>query len=33
VEKVVYKNGYRKIDAINVLEFVGIKVRQFNGRE
>lgn len=32
VEKVVYKNGYRKVDAINVLEFVGIEVRQFNGQ-
>ena len=30
VEKVVYRNGYRKIDAINVLEFVGIKVHQFD---
>ena len=30
IEKVVYRNGYRKMDAIDVLEFVGIKVRQFD---
>ncbi len=29
VEKVVYRNSYRKADAINVLESVGIKVHQF----
>ena len=30
VEKVIYRNGYRKLDAIDVLEFVGIKVHQFD---
>ena len=30
VEKVVYRNSYRKTDAISVLEFVGIKVHQFD---
>jgi len=30
IEKVVYRNGYRKMDAIDALEFVGIKVRQFD---
>ena len=31
VEKVVYRNSYRKTDAIDVLKFVGIKVHQFDG--
>ena len=30
VEKVVYGNSYRKMDAIKVLEFVGIEVHQFD---
>jgi deoxycytidylate deaminase len=30
VEKVVYGNSYRKLDAINLLESVGIKVHQFD---
>lgn len=30
VEKVVYRNSYRKVDAIKVLESVGITVHQFD---
>lgn len=30
VEKVVYRNSYRKVDAIEVLESVGITVHQFD---
>ena len=30
VEKVVYGNSYRKMDAINLLESVGIEVHQFD---
>jgi hypothetical protein len=33
VEKVVYRNSYRKVDAIEVLEFVGIEVRRFDAAE
>ena len=29
VEKILYRNSYRKKDAIEVLESVGIKVDQF----
>lgn len=29
VKKVVYRNSYRKKDAVSVLEFVGVKVHQF----
>jgi dCMP deaminase len=32
VEKVVYLNSYRKIDSIEVLEYVGIQVQQFENR-
>ena len=30
VEKVVYRNSYRKTEAIRVLEFVGIEVHRFD---
>lgn len=29
VEKVIYKNSYRKTDSIDIMESVGIKVSQF----
>ena len=30
VEKVVYRNSYRKTEALRVLEFVGIEVHRFD---
>ena len=32
VEKVVYRNSYRKTDAIELLKYVGINVRQFEAQ-